>query len=374
MFAAARRFGRLSELDWICRASAFNGALAANLGRTYPLFVNVEADAMAAPMPAEFREVTAAASEELRIVLEITERRVTADPRGLLGAIAAVRRQGWQIALDDVGSDATSLALMPLIKPDIIKLDLRLIQDPGHSGYARVIAAVEAEAERTGARVLAEGIETTGHLRVAQSIGASLGQGYFYGRPGMLPANQFRSPIANSDGVGPRTPYSIIANRRPVRRAAKNLLLPISMQLEQMAVATGEIPVVLGCFQHGRHFTPRTTLRWQQLAREAVLVVALGVALNPEIEGIRTAELSIDDPLGGEWDIIALGPHFSAALVARDLGDTGPDQERRFDYVLTYDRNLVIEAAESLMTRVVPVLGAVFDASRELPGPLLKSA
>jgi len=39
-------------------------------------------------------------------------------------------------------------------------------------------------------------------------------------------------------------------------------------------------------------------------------------------------------------------------LLARDLGDEGPDHERRFDYVVTYDRDLVLAAATSLLRRV----------------------
>ena len=50
-----------------------------------------------------------------------------------------------------------------------------------------------------------------------------------------------------------------------------------------------------------------------------------------------------------------LGPHFAAALVAIDLGDDGPDLEREFDFTLTYDRDLVIEATNSLMVRVLPL-------------------
>ena len=49
-----------------------------------------------------------------------------------------------------------------------------------------------------------------------------------------------------------------------------------------------------------------------------------------------------------------LGPHFSGALVAVDLGDDGPDAERRFDFALTYERELVVEAANALMARVAP--------------------
>jgi hypothetical protein len=38
-----------------------------------------------------------------------------------------------------------------------------------------------------------------------------------------------------------------------------------------------------------------------------------------------------------------------AALVARDVGDAGPDRDRRFAYTLTYDRELVLTAARSLL-------------------------
>ena len=52
-----------------------------------------------------------------------------------------------------------------------------------------------------------------------------------------------------------------------------------------------------------------------------------------------------------------LGPHFAGALVARSLGDEGPEMERRFEFALTYDRELVVDAANTLMRRLVP-LGA----------------
>ncbi len=51
-------------------------------------------------------------------------------------------------------------------------------------------------------------------------------------------------------------------------------------------------------------------------------------------------------------------PHFAAALVARDLNDNGQDMKRTFDYVLTYDREVVLEIATSLMARTLPVTGA----------------
>ncbi|MGY1689813.1 diguanylate cyclase domain-containing protein [Geodermatophilus sp. SYSU D01105] len=64
------------------------------------------------------------------------------------------------------------------------------------------------------------------------------------------------------------------------------------------------------------------------------------------------------DPVRGEWDVAVLGPHFAAALLARDLGDDGPDEERRFAYALTYDRDTVTRAGAALLARVAPRPGA----------------
>jgi DICT domain-containing protein len=77
------------------------------------------------------------------------------------------------------------------------------------------------------------------------------------------------------------------------------------------------------------------------------------------VPGVRGAHLAADDPVRGEWDVVVLTPHFAAALLARDLGDTCADEDRRFSYALTYDRNTVVKAAGALLSRVVPAAGTV---------------
>jgi DICT domain-containing protein len=74
---------------------------------------------------------------------------------------------------------------------------------------------------------------------------------------------------------------------------------------------------------------------------------------------VRGGHLVPDDPLVDEWAVAVVGPHFAAALAAVDLGDAGPERERRFDYILTYDRDRVLAVASSLMARIsgVPVAG-----------------
>src|SRR3712207_7120838 len=97
-----------------------------------------------------------------------------------LPIVARVRELGWSIALDDVGADPMSLAFMPLLRPDVVKLDLRLVQDEPGPAIAEIMNAVNAYAERSGARVLAEGIENDHHLRMAKALGATLGQGWLF--------------------------------------------------------------------------------------------------------------------------------------------------------------------------------------------------
>jgi diguanylate cyclase (GGDEF)-like protein/PAS domain S-box-containing protein len=361
LFAAARRAGRLAELDWACRGSALRGAFAGGLTPPRALFVNVEPDALGVPCPAALEAVYARAGEELDVVVEVTERALTARPAELLRAIEEVRARGWRVALDDVGADVRSLALMPLLRPDVIKLDLRLVQEQPSTEIAEIVNAVNAERERTGALILAEGIETEEQLATARAMGATLGQGWLFGRPGPLdPAIPAPSrPLPPACPVPPlpeQTPFAVVRAQREVRRADKRLLLSISLQLEHQAAALGETALILSAFQGVERFTPLTHRRYTRLGADAAFVAALGVGMDARpAPNVRGAALRPGDPLLGEWSVAVLGPHFAAALVAVDLGDTGPDMERRFDFALTYDRDLVTQAASALMARVAPL-------------------
>jgi EAL domain-containing protein (putative c-di-GMP-specific phosphodiesterase class I) len=363
LFGAAHALGIVDELDRACRDAAITGALAAGLAPPLALFVNVEPAAVLgddAPLSHE-SELLAG---NLRVIVELTERALTDRPAEVLAAVAWLRERGCGIALDDVGVDERSLALMPFLAPDVIKLDMSLIQARGASpAAARVLNAVAAEAERSGAVLLAEGIETEEHLARARAVGATLGQGWLFGRPCPLPTG---TPAPGPDGLPLRsheplpagTPFELIADQRRVRRGDKRLLLALSRQLEAEAIALGGEAVVLAAFQHADFFTPRSRERYETLARGAALVGALGFGLGEEpAPGVRGAGLRRDEALLREWDVAVVGPHFAGAFVARDLGDTGADSDRRFDFFVTYERELVVRAARALMARIVPAAG-----------------
>jgi EAL domain-containing protein (putative c-di-GMP-specific phosphodiesterase class I) len=360
LFAAARAAGRLVELDWRCRVSALRGALEAQLPKPLRLFVNVAAEAVDAPVPDYARDVVRQASERLDVVVEITEQAIASRPAEMLLMIDRLQELGSSIALDDVGAVPRSLAHMPLLAPDVIKLDMRLVQSPPTVRLASVANGVTAEAERTGAALIAEGVETTEQIEVARALGADYGQGWLFGRPGPLPAAFAlpSSPLGSPRRTtiyDPRSPFEIVTAERETRRGEKALLLTISRQLERQAAVQGESTIVISAFQHARHFTAKTASHYSALASRLAFVAALGQDIPEEpAPGVRGGSLRPDHPLVQEWHITVVAPHFAAAFVGRDLGDDVPDAQRRFDFAITYDRDLAVRAARALMREITP--------------------
>lgn len=356
LFAVARRARRLRDLDILCRTAALQAARAAGLSEPFRLFINAEPEALSGWRPSTQH------GPHLPVVLELTERALALQPAQLLQTIAHVRSLGWGIALDDVGADPASLALLPLVRPDVIKLDLALVQQHPSARIAAIVSAVHAEAERAGTVVLAEGIETEEHLRTARAFGATVGQGWHFGRPGPLPSPFPSAPDVSPINIWPRrsgsedpSPFALAAASRPVRSGDKRLLIAISKQLEAQATASGHHAIVLATFQDVSFFTVGTRRRYAELARSCEFVAALGEGMPAEpLPGVRGAVIDASDPVRGEWDIAVLAPHFAATLLARDLGDTGPDLQRRFEFILSHDRELTTAVASSLMARVWP--------------------
>lgn len=353
LFEAAAAEGKTESLDQLCIRRAV--AAADPLPVETSVFVNVEPSSLASPATRRLLRPLGG-----RLVLEVTERDLARDPASVLRAVDRARAFGARIALDDVGAEPASVAMLGLVRPDVIKLDLSLIQGQPDEAIGQIATAVMAHAERTGATVLAEGIETTAHVARARALGATLGQGYLLGRPsdtfdhtGDTAAIAWDRRTADTDAVAVPSPFAALSDTVGTRVADTALLLQISMHLELQAGRQSDL-VLLSAFQDAPRFTPATACRYAGLAQRLPFVAALGVGLGDEpAPGVRGASLGLDDPLCGEWSVIALGPHYCGALLARDLGDAGDRLTRRFEYVVTHDRELVTAAALAAMDRVV---------------------
>jgi EAL domain-containing protein (putative c-di-GMP-specific phosphodiesterase class I) len=359
LFADALAAGLELEVEWECQRAALEGALAEGLAEGQCLFINFNPQLLGTPRPAWLNRLLGEALDRFPVFAELTERSLTAHPADLLAAVEGLRELGLGIAIDDVGADPRSLALMPLLSPDVIKLDLHLVKENPSAMVAEIVHAINAESERTGALVLAEGIETDAHLRTAMALGARYGQGWLFGHPtelaapGASPANQIPRPTLSSSH-SPATPFTIAAAGRETRVGDKRLLRALTVEIEEMAASLGSSAVILSTFQELAYFSGPPRARYIDLAERAALVGALGVGLSDTpARGVRGASFSRSDPLRGEWDVVLIAPHFSVALVARDLGDNCNESSRRFEFAVTYERNLAIDSARSLVKRLV---------------------
>ncbi len=332
------------------------------------LFINAEPEVFASRCPAAHAPLLQRARDELRVVHELTERGLVERPAEMLRATEELRGRDWGIALDDLGADWRSLALLPFVRPDVVKLDMDLVAKPIDDRAARLGKAAREYARSSGARVLAEGLETDAHVERALSLGATLGQGWRFGRPGPLDAHDPALPrpaaplLGKQPAIRDETPVEIVEALMPMAEGRKDELLRHSIELEQRAQGLEDAAVVLGTFQTAERFTPATRRRYAALAKGAAFVAALGAGL-PEMPepGVRGASFASNHRLLGEWNVIVVAPHFARALIASDLGDGGPDSERRFRYALTDDRDVVVRAGRALMLQITALAGSAAE-------------
>ena len=358
LFGEAERRGRVAELDWICLISAYETVLEAT-SFDVALFVNAEPDTFGTRCPAAFLPTYEEASRRLDLVIEVTERVVT-KPATLLKALVELRQRKVRFALDDVGVDPSSLNMLALLRPDVIKLDRSITQaDVTSWPVAHVINAVLTEAARSGAAVLAEGIESAEHLNTARSLGATLGQGWYFGVPGPLPANA-KSSSSPLPRVIPRaasadTPFGVVAKQANVIEVKEQKLTSTSRILEDKALHADDSIMLFATFPRGRDLDDDARLRYSHMASNGVNVTTYGDGLpaQPAV-GIRGVSLDADDPLAGEKVMVVLGNHFAGALVAKPRHLDRGDIEVDCDAAITYDRALIIEAVQTLIQRIPP--------------------
>jgi EAL domain-containing protein (putative c-di-GMP-specific phosphodiesterase class I) len=361
VLARAAATGRQPQLDRLCIHTAIESALTAGLAPDTMLFLNSEAGTPHISRADD--EVLARGAERLQLVFEITERSLLTDPPALLRKVAALHADGFAVAFDDVGANLDSLALLDVICPDVIKLDLAVVQSQPRYQQARTWAAVLDHHERAGATILAEGIETAEHLDRALTLGATLGQGFRFGRPAPLISNRHRARKAprirtQQPWLDTGSPFDAAAARVPTRTERKDTVLALSRYLEQQALEATDPPMVLTALQRAEFFTTATRDQYQRLAGPCPLVAVFGHDLAADLgSGVRGFSFDVDDPLSSEWIVLTVGAATVAALIAREHADNaryaGRDGDRLFEVAITNDRTLVTEVARNLLKRML---------------------
>lgn len=352
-FDAARRSGSAATMDWWCRRRAVEGVHRRGPGIARHVFVNVEPDCLAAPPPWGPTPVLTdpdGTDTGIRVVLELTERTLLDDPPSVVAGVECARALGFGIALDDVGALPECLALLDVVAPDVVKLDRGLIQMVGHGlEAARAISAAGDLARRRGSVILAEGVETDEHEQCALTMGATLAQGYRYGRPGPLP-----------DSPAEASPIRIVDNRRGRIRPLPDLLddAPTAIGdageaadacdlVESMAASEHRAGCVVATMHGARHLSAEVAGRYRTLSgRHAFVGISapgLGPSPRPGVRGPRSPELP--DP--GAFAVASIGADHAVAVIAAPLIASEPGKTVR--WCITTDRDVVADTARAII-------------------------
>jgi EAL domain-containing protein (putative c-di-GMP-specific phosphodiesterase class I) len=184
LFFVAESAGWLDRLDGIGRESAITGA-AAWLGAA-DLYVNMAPHSVVRPQVCLAGTESAAHDAGIpasQLVFEIVASHAITDRGHLLSVLEHFRSLGWRVALDDVGAGWSSRSLLAAVRPEVVKLDKRLVQELPDDGARTVLRALVDLAHQLGAVVVAEGVETERLADEVTALGADLGQGWLFGRP-----------------------------------------------------------------------------------------------------------------------------------------------------------------------------------------------
>ena len=130
------------------------------------------------------------------LIFEITEAEEVVDRKHILNIVEEYRRQGFEVALDDLGSGYSGLNLLADLTPNLVKLDMDLIRDlDERPAAAKIVRKMVELCDGLGVAVVAEGVETVAEYCVLRRAGVRLMQGYLLAKPAFEALPGFTLPV-----------------------------------------------------------------------------------------------------------------------------------------------------------------------------------
>ncbi|MBR1552516.1 MAG: EAL domain-containing protein [Schwartzia sp.] len=122
--------------------------------------------------------------EPWMLKLEITESAYTDNMHLLIDTVARFQKEGFKILMDDFGSGYSSLNMLRNMPVDILKLDMRFLEDIQTDSRAQAIVRnVVNLARDIDMEVIIEGVETQEQLDFLKSVGCKNIQGFLFAYP-----------------------------------------------------------------------------------------------------------------------------------------------------------------------------------------------
>jgi diguanylate cyclase (GGDEF)-like protein len=130
-----------------------------------------------------------------RLVLEITESMVVADPARALPILARLHELGVEIAVDDFGTGFSSMDYLKRLPVKEVKIDRSFVTTMATDARDAAIVRCTIDLARSlGLRVVAEGVETPNVRARLTTLGCDQAQGFSFSRA--LPAAEFTAWLA----------------------------------------------------------------------------------------------------------------------------------------------------------------------------------
>jgi EAL domain-containing protein (putative c-di-GMP-specific phosphodiesterase class I) len=119
-----------------------------------------------------------------RIVLELNENTNPDMLKYTKQSLSLLRAHGVKIALDDFGTQYSTLEFLSEVPLDIVKIDKKFVQNAPYSRKSRSMLNFCVDVcHDIECKVVAEGIETEDHLECVLDAGVDIGQGFFFPAP-----------------------------------------------------------------------------------------------------------------------------------------------------------------------------------------------
>lgn len=157
-----------------------------------PISVNVSRrDIYSADLPKFFMDLVKKYELDPKYLhLEVTETAYTDNPKQLLEVVKQLKDCGFAIEMDDFGSGYSSLNMLSEMPIDILKLDMKFIQNEQmHRNSNNIINSVINLAKWMNLLVIAEGVETKDQLDYLRELKCNIIQGYYFAKP--MPQDEF---------------------------------------------------------------------------------------------------------------------------------------------------------------------------------------
>lgn len=193
LFKAAREEGISIELDRACRENILEEyRIIFQENRDKLLFINFDTYTLETTVGSGYllNQVKQNKINPSNIVIEISEKDLVSSEK--LKAFAdAYRECGFMIALDDVGTGFSNMDRILLVKPEIIKIDISIVKNIHNDFYKQgVFKSLVILANKIGALVIAEGVESEEEAIQVIRLGGHMIQGYYFSTPMKLSEEQ----------------------------------------------------------------------------------------------------------------------------------------------------------------------------------------